>query len=46
MWKAFKMTNSEAIKPFVAKGYMTYLPLNLIPSTSWIAEIERAGKNK
>ena len=32
--------------PFAAKGHVTYPPLNLIPSTLWIPETERAGKNK
>ena len=32
--------------PFPAKGHVTYPPLNLIPGTLQIAEIERAGKNQ
>ena len=30
----------------ISVGHVTYTPLNLMPSTSWILETERAGKTK
>ena len=36
----------EGDRPFAGPGHVTYPPLKFRPSTFWVPEMKRAGKNK